>query len=132
MKPAMIAATAFGVAVAIAPSPGGAQDEGACPLHAAHQAAQGAADPHHAAVDERHDEATGVSHASSVHHFDLDEHGGVIRLEATGPADKAGRDHIRAHLSRIAADFREGRFDLPMQVHDQTPPGVAAMTRLES
>jgi hypothetical protein len=100
-----------------------------CPLHAAHQ---GAASAHRQGVDERHDEATGVSHADSVHHFTLYPDGGAIRLETNDEKDLAGRDRIRGHLSHIARAFGEGQFDLPMFIHDRTPPGVDVMRRLRS
>jgi hypothetical protein len=114
--------------------PARAQDDApACPLHAAHQAAaQAGTAGHHEQVDQRHDDATGVAHMDSVHHFDLGPRGGSIRLEVTDPADTGGRDRIRTHLGLIAAEFAQGRFDLPMMIHDQTPPGVETMRRLKS
>ncbi len=110
----------------------GASDEPSrCPMHAAHKEADRARD-HHAEVDQRHHDATGVAHTGSVHHFELEARGGTIRLEVTDARDTAGRDRIRTHLGRIAADFSQGRFDLPMTIHDQTPPGVEAMRRLKA
>jgi len=73
-----------------------------------------------------------VSHAASVHHFVLHPDGGHIVLEATDAADTTGRDRIRQHLEHVAQEFGAGRFDLPMLIHDRTPPGVAAMGRLGS
>jgi hypothetical protein len=35
------------------------------------------------------------------------------------------------HLRHIERAFRSGDFNIPMFVHDQTPPGVPAMTRLK-
>jgi hypothetical protein len=105
----------------------------ACPMHAAATSASPApASPHHAGVDARHDEATGVSHAASVHHFTLDPQGGRIRLEVTDEADAAGRDRVRAHLAHVAREFARGRFDLPMLIHDRVPPGVETMRRLRA
>ena len=101
-----------------------------CPMHAAHQAAS--KDNHQVGVDTRHDHATGVGHADSVHHFSLDPEGGVIRLEVKDSADIAGRDRIRTHLSSIAGQFAEGRFDVPTTIHDRVPPGVPAMQRLKA
>jgi hypothetical protein len=98
-----------------------------CPMHAAHQAGAG----HRDGVDRRHDHVTGVGHADSVHHFMMDARGGAIRLEVKDAADVAGRDRIRAHLSAIAKQFAEGRFDLPMKIHDRVPPGVPVMQRLK-
>jgi hypothetical protein len=34
------------------------------------------------------------------------------------------------HLQHIAKAFKSGDFEIPMFVHDQTPPGVQVMTRL--
>jgi hypothetical protein len=112
-------------------SPAGAADDPpACPVHAAHQAAGDAVKGHHDEVDERHEDATGVSHAGSVHHFTLESRGGTIRLEVSDPGDTLGRERIRAHLARVAADFSEGRFETPMQIHGQVPPGIDTMRRL--
>ena len=96
-------------------------------MHAAHQAS---ADGHREGVDSRHDAATGVPHTSSVHHFLLHPDGGRIVLEATDAADTASRDRIRQHLEHVAHEFGAGRFDLPMLIHDRTPPGVDALRRL--
>jgi hypothetical protein len=82
---------------------------------------------HAAGVDHRHDEATGVSHAASVHHFVLEPRGGRIQLEVTDAADTAGRDRIRAHLTEIRGAFARGDFALPRRIHDRTPPGVEGM-----
>jgi hypothetical protein len=35
------------------------------------------------------------------------------------------------HLHHIARAFQSGDFNIPMFVHDQTPPGVATMTKLK-
>ena len=37
---------------------------------------------------------------------------------------------VRMHLAHIAKAFAEGDFDIPLFVHDQTPPGVPVMKRL--
>ena len=100
-----------------------------CPMHAAHMAA---AQAHRQGVDERHDQATGVSHADSVHHFSLFPDGGRIRLEMSDEADPAGRDQIRVHLRRVAREFSQGQFDMPMLIHDRVPPGVDVMRSLRS
>lgn len=36
------------------------------------------------------------------------------------------------HLSHVAEMFSAGDFDVPMFIHDTTPPGVPTMTRLHS
>jgi hypothetical protein len=83
---------------------------------------------HRAAVDHRHDAATGVSHEASVHHFLIAPDGGTIRLESTSdsPAD---RDQLRMHLRHVARSFADGNFELPMLIHGQVPPGTAVMKK---
>jgi hypothetical protein len=80
-----------------------------------------------AAVDHRHDDATGVAHQASTHHFVLAKDGGAIVLEVNDASDVAGRDRIREHLKHIARAFGEGDFALPRRVHDQAPPGTDVM-----
>jgi hypothetical protein len=79
---------------------------------------------HHAGVNERHDHVTGVSHATSVHHFTLFADGGRIQLEARDAADVATRDLIRTHLQQVVTDFSSGRFEMPHRIHGTLPPGV--------
>jgi hypothetical protein len=107
-------------------------DPATCPMHAEHQAPGPAHGDHAAGVDRRHDDATGVGHADSVHHFTLTERGGVIRLEVRDAADTTGRDRIRTHLASIAEQFAQGRFDVPTTIHDRVPPGVPEMRRLKA
>jgi len=90
-----------------------------CPMRAQHTAQ----------VNARHDAATHVSHEASTHHFLLSPDGGVIRLEANDAADTVARDGIRTHLRHVARAFAAGEFDLPMLIHDRTPPGVEVMRR---
>ena len=106
-----------------------AQEPSECPMHAAHQAAR---DAHGEGVDERHDHVTGVSHEASVHHFLLFADGGRIVLEATDESDSEARDRIRGHLQHVAEEFVQGRFDLPMLIHERVPPGVDALQRLRT
>ena len=35
------------------------------------------------------------------------------------------------HLRHIAQAFKSGEFNIPMFVHDQTPPGVETMKKLK-
>jgi hypothetical protein len=83
---------------------------------------------HRSAVDHRHDDATGVGHQVTEHHFALAKDGGSIRLEVKDPADVAGRDRIREHLQGIAKAFGTGDFSTPRRIHDQAPPGVDVLT----
>jgi hypothetical protein len=119
MKPVL----ALAVAVVLGPAAAvSAQDHSSCPMMS--KAAE-----HRAAVDHRHDAATGVSHEASVHHFLLRPDGGTIRLEAKPDAPPEDRDQIRAHLRHVARSFAAGNFELPMLIHAQVPPGVPAMKK---
>lgn len=93
-----------------------------CPM-----AAPGA---HRAGVDRRHDQATGVAHEATRHHFLLAEDGGSIRLEVEDAAERDGRDRVRAHLRAISRAFAAGDFSMPTRIHDQVPPGVERMKEL--
>lgn len=67
----------------------------------------------------------------TTHHFLLYKDGGAIQVTANSGDDKASTDHIRMHLGHIRSAFKSGDFDIPVFVHDQTPPGVPTMTRLK-
>jgi hypothetical protein len=82
---------------------------------------------HGTEVDQRHDQVTGVAHQQTVHHFLLAEDGGSIRLEVAGGGQTEARDRIRRHLQRVARSFAAGDFSMPMQIHDQLPPGADVM-----
>ncbi|HYW42277.1 MAG TPA: hypothetical protein VE959_05440 [Bryobacteraceae bacterium] len=81
-------------------------------------------------VNSRGDHAMGFSHEKTIHHFRLFTDGGAIEVEANDAQDTESRDQIRMHLKHIARMFSEGNFEIPMFVHDQTPPGAAVMKRL--
>jgi hypothetical protein len=85
----------------------------------------------HAEMDRRGDQAMGFSQSRTAHHFLLKRDGGSIEVEATDAEDLTSRDQIRQHLIKIARDFAEGKFDAPMFIHAQTPPGVPDMKRLK-
>jgi hypothetical protein len=74
----------------------------------------------------------GFDAAKTTHHFRLSPEGGSIEVTANDAVDTKSRDEIRMHLGHIAKRFQDGDFDIPMFVHDQTPPGVPAMKRLKS
>lgn len=122
-------------AVLLAASLGRAQ-EMKCPMHEQHSQQPAAACCHgkeadHAAdVDSRGDQAMGFMHTKTTHHFQLKEDGGVIEVTADDARDSESIRAIRAHLGHIANAFAAGDFDIPMLVHDQTPPGVVEMKRL--
>jgi hypothetical protein len=84
----------------------------------------------HAAMMKRGDAGMGFSHDKTTHHFVLLNDGGTILVKANDPKDDASRDHIRMHLSHVAEMFSAGDFNVPMFVHDTTPPGVPAMKQL--
>jgi hypothetical protein len=86
----------------------------------------------HAEMMKRGDMGMGFSHEKTTHHFLLLRDGGVIQVTANDPKDDASRDHIRMHLSHVAKMFSEGDFNIPMFIHDTTPPGVATMEKLHS
>lgn len=83
-------------------------------------------------MNERGEKGMGFSQEKTTHHFFLTKTGGVIQVEANDPKDAESRDQIRQHLGHIALMFAEGNFDIPMFVHDQTPPGVPEMQKLKS
>ena len=85
---------------------------------------------HHDAVTSRGDHAMGFSHETTTHHFRLYKSGGAIDVSANDPKDSATREQIRMHLSHIAKRFAAGDFDVPMFIHDTTPPGAATMAKL--
>jgi hypothetical protein len=83
-------------------------------------------------MNERGDKGMGFSQGATTHHFLLKPNGGVIQAEANAASDTASRDSIRMHMRHIAHAFSSGDFDIPMFVHDTTPPGVPEMKRLAS
>ena len=88
-------------------------------------------DAHHQGVNDRGDKAMGFSHEKATHHFSLYADGGAIEVNANDPKDTTTRDQIRGHFGHISKMFADGNFNVPMLVHDQNPPGAAAMTRLK-
>lgn len=89
-------------------------------------------DAHHAAVDARGGHVMGFDQQRTVHHFRLYQDGGAIDVAVKDPAHTADRDAIRRHLPHIAMLFADGRFDLPMLVHDVTVPGTGDLARLKA
>ena len=78
------------------------------------------------------EDVMGFSQTKTAHHFLLTEDGGVIEVTAKDPKDAVSQDQIRMHLPHIATAFASGDFTDPMEVHDQTPPGVPTMKRLKA
>src|SRR5579864_985385 len=99
-----------------------------CPMHEQHQAnAQHDHDMNH-----RGNEGMGFAQDKTTHHFLLNKDGGAIQVTANSVDDQASIDQIRMHLKHITQAFQSGDFNIPMFVHDQTPPGVPAMQNLKS
>jgi hypothetical protein len=85
---------------------------------------------HDEAVTSRGDHAMGFSHETTTHHFRLYKTGGAIDVSANELKDSATRDQIRMHLLHISKRFAAGDFDVPMFIHDTTPPGALVMGKL--
>ena len=102
------------------------QDMSDCPMQQQHTSEHGMAE-----MNKRGAQAMGFSQTATTHHFRLSKDGGSIEVEANDAHDDASRDQIRAHLKHIAASFSTGDFEIPMLVHDETPPGVPVMRQLK-
>jgi hypothetical protein len=102
-------------------------DMNGCPMHDEHTGHKD-----HVEMNARGDKGMGFAQAQTTHHFRLTEDGGQIEVAANDAQDTASREQIRAHLKHIAVAFAAGNFDIPMFVHDQTPPGVPVMQRLKA
>jgi hypothetical protein len=85
---------------------------------------------HQCEMMKRGDQGMGFSQQTTTHHFRLLEGGGAIEIETKDPKDTGTRDQIRQHLSHVAKMFSDGNFEIPMFIHDKTPPGVPTMTEL--
>jgi hypothetical protein len=84
---------------------------------------------HECPMMQRGDQAMGFSHETTAHHFRLFRDGGEIEVHANDVTDVASVSQIRAHLAHIAKLFSAGDFDVPMFIHDTTPPGVTTMAQ---
>jgi hypothetical protein len=83
-----------------------------------------------AGVVARGDHAMGFDHETTTHHFRLYESGGSIEVSANDSKDLISRDQIRMHLGHIVTMFSRGDFNVPMFIHDKTPPGASSMSKL--
>jgi len=97
----------------------------------AHQkmAQEGPAKPH-CEMMKRGEKGMGFSQQTTTHHFRLLADGGAIEIETNDPKDNDTRDKIRQHLTHLTKMFSDGNFEIPMFIHDKTPPGVPTMTEL--
>src|SRR5262249_37838465 len=80
----------------------------------------------------RGDKHMGFDHLKTTHHFVLTNDGGLIQVEANDATDTQSRDQIRSHLRHMTMMFSEGNFEVPMLVHEKTPPGSEVMRQLKS
>jgi hypothetical protein len=80
----------------------------------------------------RGDKHMGFDHLKTTHHFLLAQDGGAIQVEANDLKDTDSRDRIRQHFRHIVMMFSEGNFQVPMLVHEKTPPGSEVMQKLKT
>jgi hypothetical protein len=90
---------------------------------------EGSAKPH-CEMMQRGEKGMGFSQQTTTHHFRLLGDGGAIEIGSNDPKDTSTRGQIRQHLSHVAKMFSDGNFDIPMFIHDKTPPGVPTMSEL--
>ncbi len=82
-------------------------------------------------MNKRGDKHMGFDHLKTTHHFLLANDGGSIQVEANDAKDTGSRDQIRAHLRHITMMFSDGNFEVPMLIHEKTPPGSEVMQKLK-
>jgi hypothetical protein len=99
-----------------------------CAMHDQHQTKDAS---HDHDMNQRGNEGMGFSQDRTTHHFLLSKDGGAIQVTAKSADDQASIDQIHMHLKHIAKAFQSGDFNIPMFVHDQTPPGAPAMQSLK-
>jgi hypothetical protein len=85
----------------------------------------------HQEMEHRGNQGMGFDQQKTTHHFLLRKDGGAIQVTAKSATDKDSLKEIRMHLQHIRRAFQSGEFNIPIFVHDQTPPGVPAMTKLK-
>jgi hypothetical protein len=85
----------------------------------------------HQQMEHRGNQGMGFDQQKTTHHFLLRKDGGAIQVTANSADDKTSKEEIQMHLHHIAQAFQSGDFNIPMFVHDQTPPGVDVMTKLK-
>jgi hypothetical protein len=85
----------------------------------------------HEQMEHRGNQGMGFDQQKITHHFLLRKNGGAILVTANSTDDKTSKEEIQMHLRHIERAFKSGDFDIPMFVHDQTPPSVSTMTKLK-
>lgn len=97
-----------------------------CPMHQQHANKQ-----HNHDMIQRGEQGMGFAQDKTTHHFLLHNDGGAIQVTANSAGDKGSIDNVRMHLEHIRQAFQSSDFNIPMFVHDQTPPGVTVMINLK-
>jgi hypothetical protein len=85
----------------------------------------------HQQMEHRGNQGMGFDQQKTTHHFLLRKDGGAIQVTANSADDKTSKEEIQMHLRHITSAFQSGDFNIPMFVHDQTPPGVETMKKLK-
>jgi hypothetical protein len=85
----------------------------------------------HNAMEHRGNQGMGFDQGKITHHFLLRKDGGAIQVTANAADDKTSKEEIQMHLHHIAQAFKSGDFNIPMFVHDQTPPGADTMKKMK-
>ena len=96
-----------------------------CPMMQAALSQQSQSD-----MNARGEKDMGFSQTATQHHFFLTSDGGAIQVDVKDSQDATDLNEIRMHLKHISQAFASGDFDIPMFVHDTTPPGVPKMKQL--
>lgn len=100
-----------------------------CPLHSQHVKQQ-AADERFLEMNQRGARAMGFDQNKTTHHFRSYENGGAIEVTVKDPANTADLKAIREHLNKIAEEFANGDFSIPVMTHAEMPSGASAMQTL--
>lgn len=83
-------------------------------------------------MNARGEKEMGFSQTATKHHFFLTANGGAIQVQVKDSSNETDLNAIRMHLKHISEAFGSGDFDIPMFVHDTTPPGVPEMKQLRN
>src|SRR5579871_6204760 len=85
----------------------------------------------HEEMEHRGNQGMGFDQQKITHHFLLRKDGGAIQVTANSADDKTSREEIHIHLHHVSQAFESRDFNIPMFIHDQTPPVVDTMTKLK-
>ncbi|PIF98488.1 hypothetical protein CLU84_3971 [Comamonas sp. 26] len=94
--------------------------------HAAHMKMMADAQ-RQAEVSARGKDVMPFSLPATTHIFTKNAEGGVQRVVAKMPSDKAQEKLVRKHLQEIRAQFLQGDFSGPSHIHGQDMPGLAEL-----